>query len=49
MLNLDSEEEGGICIGCAGGVDIFARNSNKKIILNDENPFNKTSRRTLRC
>ncbi len=37
MLNLDSEEEGGICIGCAGGVDIFARNSNKKIILNDEN------------
>ena len=23
MLNLDSEEEGEICIGCAGGVDIF--------------------------
>jgi len=37
MLNLDSEEETGICIGCAGGVDIFATNSNKKIILNDEN------------
>lgn len=37
MLNLDSEEEGGICIGCAGGVDIFATNSNKKIIPNDEN------------
>ena len=37
MLNLDSEEEGGICIGCAGGVDIFATNSNKKIIANDEN------------
>ncbi|MFA9374838.1 MAG: aminoacyl-histidine dipeptidase, partial [Poseidonibacter sp.] len=36
MLNLDSEEEGGICIGCAGGVDIFATNSNKKIIANDE-------------
>jgi len=24
MLNLDSEDEGEICIGCAGGVDIFA-------------------------
>jgi dipeptidase D len=24
MLNLDSEMEGEICIGCAGGVDIFA-------------------------
>ena len=32
MLNLDSEEEGEICIGCAGGVDIFATNTNKKII-----------------
>ena len=37
MLNLDSEEEGEICIGCAGGVDIFGSNSNKKIIPNDEN------------
>lgn len=37
MLNLDSEEEGGICIGCAGGVDIFATNTNKKIIPNDDN------------
>lgn len=37
MLNLDSEEEGGVCIGCAGGVDIFASNTNKKIIANDEN------------
>ena len=37
MLNLDSEEEAGICTGCAGGVDIFATNSNKKIIPNDEN------------
>ncbi|MGM0520181.1 MAG: M20/M25/M40 family metallo-hydrolase [Campylobacterota bacterium] len=37
MLNLDSEQEGEICIGCAGGVDIFAINSNKKIIPNDEN------------
>jgi len=36
MLNLDSEEEGEICIGCAGGVDIFGSNSNKKIIPNDE-------------
>lgn len=37
MLNLDSEEEGEICIGCAGGVDIFAKNSKKKIIENIDN------------
>lgn len=37
MLNLDSEEEGEICIGCAGGVDIFGINSNKKIIPNTDN------------
>jgi dipeptidase D len=37
MLNLDSEEEGEVCIGCAGGVDIFAKNTNKKIITNHDN------------
>lgn len=37
MLNLDSEEEGEICIGCAGGVDIFGENSNKKIVPNVDN------------
>ena len=37
MLNLDSEEEGEICIGCAGGVDIFGTNVNKKIVLNTQN------------
>ena len=37
ILNLDSEEEGKICIGCAGGVDIIAKNSNKKIVPNIEN------------
>ena len=37
MLNLDSEEEGKICIGCAGGVDIIAKNSNKKIVPNIKN------------
>lgn len=37
MLNLDSEEEGEICIGCAGGIDFFAKNSSKQIIPNDEN------------
>jgi dipeptidase D len=37
MLNLDSEEEGEICIGCAGGVDIFASNSKKKIVPNIDN------------
>ena len=36
MLNLDSEEEGEVCIGCAGGVDIFAINSEKKILPNTE-------------
>jgi dipeptidase D len=34
MLNIDSEQEGEICIGCAGGVDIFASFNNKKIIPN---------------
>ena len=37
MLNLDSEEEGEVCIGCAGGVDIFATFTNKKTISNTEN------------
>jgi dipeptidase D len=37
MLNLDSEEEGSICIGCAGGIDIFAINTNYKIVSNDKN------------
>ncbi|WP_419773688.1 M20/M25/M40 family metallo-hydrolase [Halarcobacter sp.] len=37
MLNIDSEEEGEICIGCAGGVDIFGKISNKEIIKNSDN------------
>jgi len=37
MLNIDSEDEGDICIGCAGGVDIRAKSSNKKIIKNVDN------------
>ncbi len=37
MLNLDSEEEGEICIGCAGGVDIKAVFKEKKIVPNKEN------------
>ena len=37
MLNLDSEEEGHICIGCAGGIDIFATNTTKKIVPNVDN------------
>lgn len=37
MLNCDSEEEGEICIGCAGGVDFFAKNSSKTIVENKEN------------
>lgn len=37
MLNLDSEEEGEICIGCAGGVDIIAKHTNHKLVPNTEN------------
>jgi dipeptidase D len=37
MLNLDSEAQGEICIGCAGGVDIFAKSSNSEYVINDEN------------
>ena len=37
MLNIDSEDEGEVCIGCAGGVDFFATNSSKNIIENKEN------------
>ncbi len=37
MLNLDSEEEGSICIGCAGGVDIFATTTKSQLIENIEN------------
>lgn len=37
MLNLDSEAEGEICIGCAGGVDIFARTTKSEYISNDDN------------
>ena len=37
MLNIDSEDEGDICIGCAGGIDIFATHENKKIIENYQN------------
>lgn len=37
MLNLDSETEGEICIGCAGGIDIFCKNNKRKNIQNIEN------------
>ncbi|MEA3352960.1 MAG: M20/M25/M40 family metallo-hydrolase [Campylobacterota bacterium] len=37
MLNLDSEMEGEICIGCAGGVDIFALNQKGEYIKNLDN------------
>ncbi|MCI0500725.1 MAG: M20/M25/M40 family metallo-hydrolase [Epsilonproteobacteria bacterium] len=36
MLNLDSEEESRICIGCAGGIDIFGTYSDSKIVSADE-------------
>jgi dipeptidase D len=37
MLNLDSEEEGEICIGCAGGVDILAKHTSHKLVANSQN------------
>ena len=37
MLNLDSEEMGNICIGCAGGIDIFATTTKSEIIANTSN------------
>jgi len=37
MLNLDSEEMGNICIGCAGGIDIFASTKKSKLISNSKN------------
>jgi dipeptidase D len=37
MLNLDSEAEGEICIGCAGGVDIFALNNKGEYLQNTDN------------
>jgi len=36
MLNIDSEDEGDICIGCAGGVDIFGKSIDKHIVENTE-------------
>jgi len=36
MLNLDSEDEGEICIGCAGGVDIFGINNNGEYLKNKD-------------
>ena len=35
LLNLDSEEEGGICLGCAGGVDLFATIKTSQIKAHD--------------
>jgi len=36
MLNLDSEVQGEICIGCAGGVDIFGINNNGEYLKNKD-------------
>ena len=35
MLNLDSEAEAEICIGCAGGVDIFAKTTKSNYVMNE--------------
>jgi dipeptidase D len=37
MLNLDSEAQGEICIGCAGGVDIFGVNNKGEYLKNKDN------------
>jgi dipeptidase D len=36
MLNLDSEEENEICIGCAGGVDIFGITKKSEYLKNED-------------
>lgn len=36
MLNLDSEAQGEICIGCAGGVDIFGINNKGEYLKNKD-------------
>ena len=37
MLNLDSESMGEVCIGCAGGIDIFASTKKSELIQNTKN------------
>lgn len=36
MLNLDSEAQGEICIGCAGGIDIFGINNSGEYLKNTQ-------------
>lgn len=36
MLNLDSEAQGEICIGCAGGIDIFGINNKGEYLKNKD-------------
>ncbi|KIM05577.1 MAG: aminoacyl-histidine dipeptidase [Sulfurovum sp. AS07-7] len=43
MLNLDSEDEGEICIGCAGGVDIVASKTYQNYISNEALNFYEVS------
>ncbi|MBD3795532.1 MAG: M20/M25/M40 family metallo-hydrolase [Epsilonproteobacteria bacterium] len=43
MLNLDSEDEGEICIGCAGGVDIVASKTYQKYTSNEALNFYEVS------
>ena len=37
MLNLDSEKMGEVCIGCAGGIDIFANTKKSELLKNTNN------------
>ncbi len=39
LLNLDSEEEGSICLGCAGGVDLFATLKSSLVSYQKQNSY----------
>jgi len=44
LLNLDSEEEGSICLGCAGGVDLFATLKTSLVSHNEQNSYEITTK-----
>ncbi len=48
FLNLDSEEEGDIFIGCAGGVEIFAEKTVELELVKKESDFYKISTKDLK-
>lgn len=47
MLNLDTEDDGELCIGCAGGLDVQAGCSYEEAQVSDEHDFVQVSLRGL--